>query len=86
MNRLRLITQGWANYVLDKFELLDPEIKELALTRIEICDSCPVRQGTSCSPSKTMDHVITGQEVSGCGCHIAAKAMAKGSKCPAGKW
>jgi len=86
MYNLKLITQGWANYVLDKFELLDTETKELSLVRIGFCDNCPVRSGTSCSPAKTIKHVVTGEEVRGCGCNIAAKAMAPGSKCPAGKW
>lgn len=82
----RLIAEGWANYLKDKFNLLDEGTKVLAHSRIEICDTCEVREGTSCSPVKQTEHIVTKQLVQGCGCNIAAKAMAPGSKCPAGKW
>jgi hypothetical protein len=86
MINFKLIVEGWANYLRSKFDLLNDDIKILAYDRIEICDTCPVRVGTSCSPAKTVPHVKTGELVKGCGCNIAAKAMAPGSKCPAGKW
>jgi hypothetical protein len=82
----KLIIEGWANYLRDRFDLLEESTKILAHSRIEICDTCEVREGRSCSPSKTTKHVITEELVRGCGCNIAAKAMAQESKCPAGKW
>ena len=36
--------------------------------------------------AKTGKHVVTGQEVRGCGCRLAAKALSPGSVCPLGKW
>jgi hypothetical protein len=45
-----------------------------------------MRNGGTCNPSKIGIHVKTGQEVRGCGCRLAAKALSPGSGCPLGKW
>ena len=80
------IIVGWANYVKDRFDLLDDATKELANERLKHCDVCEIRNGTICDPNKTILYTQTNTQVSGCGCHIAAKTLDPGSKCPAGKW
>lgn len=80
------IFEGWANYIKDRFEVLDPVIKKLSQKRLLYCDKCHIRSGHACDPSKTGLHIITGEEVKGCGCHIAAKSMVPDAKCPMGKW
>ena len=83
---IRHIFEGWANYVKDQFNTLDPEVKDISQRRLKLCDSCHMRTGHACDPSKTGIHVLTGEEVRGCGCHIAAKSMVLDAKCPMGKW
>jgi hypothetical protein len=80
------IFEGWANYIKDRFDTLDPIIKDLSAKRLTHCDVCPIRSGHACDPKKSGLHVITGQEVTGCGCHIAAKSMVPDARCPMGKW
>lgn len=80
------IFEGWANYIKDRFDTLDPVIKEMSAQRLRHCDVCPIRSGHACDPKKTGIHIITGEEVSGCGCHIAAKSMVPDAQCPMGKW
>lgn len=80
------IFEGWANYIKDRFDALDPDIKALSQKRIRICDMCHMRTGHACDPAKTGLHVVTGLEANGCGCHIAAKSMVPDAECPLGKW
>jgi hypothetical protein len=80
------IFEGWANYVKDKFDTLDPEIKNLSATRLAHCDACHIRKGHACDPKRYGRHVETGELVRGCGCHIAAKSMVPDARCPMGKW
>jgi hypothetical protein len=80
------ILEGWGNYVRDKFDMLDSDTQELASKRLTFCDSCHMRDGNSCSTSKSGYHIITKQLTYGCGCNISAKTLSKGSQCPLGKW
>lgn len=80
------ILTGWGNYMKSHFVELDPELKAEGQKRLEICDPCDMRNGGTCSTGKTGKHVVTGQEVRGCGCRLAAKALSPGSQCPLGKW
>lgn len=80
------IFEGWANYLRDRFDTLDPSIKELSEKRLRLCDICHMRTGHACDPAKTGLHVVTGEQVNGCGCHIAAKSMVPAARCPLGKW
>jgi len=83
---LKHIFEGWANYIKDRFDTLEPDIKTLSENRLSLCDVCEMRTGHSCDPKKSSIHVVTGEEVRGCGCHIAAKSMVPDAKCPMGKW
>ena len=80
------ILTGWGNLVKSHFVELAPELKAQSSNRLLICNSCDMRNGGTCNPSKTGKHVVTGQEVRGCGCRLAAKALSPGSVCPLGKW
>ena len=80
------ILTGWGNLVKSHFVELAPELKAQSSNRLLICNSCDMRNGGTCNPSKTGKHVVTGQEVRGCGCRLAAKALSPGSICPLGKW
>jgi len=80
------ILTGWGNLVKSHFVELAPELKAQSTNRLLICNSCDMRNGGTCNPSKTGIHVKTGQEVRGCGCRLAAKALSPGSVCPLGKW
>lgn len=80
------IFQGWANYLKDKFDMLEDPIKEISQMRLMRCDKCHMRTGHACDPAKTGTHVVTGEQVNGCGCHIAAKSMVPAARCPLGKW
>jgi hypothetical protein len=85
-SQISQIFTGWANYVKDRFDALDPTIKELSEARLLHCDNCHMRTTHKCDPRKVGTHVKTGQQIHGCGCNIAAKTMSPGSSCPLGKW
>ena len=80
------ILTGWGNLVKSHFVDLEPNLKAESEKRLTTCNSCDMRNGGTCSPNKTGIHVITGEEVRGCGCRLAAKALSPGSVCPLGKW
>lgn len=86
MKIIKDILQGWGNLVKDQFNLLDEETKELSELRLYNCHFCQLRDGNMCSPSKKGQHIHSGQIVNGCGCNIAAKALAPSAQCPLGKW
>jgi len=69
-----------------KFNQLDKDSQELASSRLSICDSCEMRLGAICDPSKVAPHAITGNLTRGCGCSLAAKTLVTKAKCPLGKW
>lgn len=80
------IIEGWANVVKDKFNVLDPETKDMAALRMGNCDVCYIRTNNTCDPKKSGMNLATGKIEKGCGCNIAAKTMSPHSKCPLGKW
>ena len=79
------ILQGWANSVKDKFDILEPEIKQKGEKRLLICNVCIMRTGNTCDPKKEIKHKTKDKMVKGCGCNLSAKALSD-SDCPAGKW
>tara|TARA_A200000159_G_scaffold76681_1_gene71045 strand:- start:1564 stop:1902 length:339 start_codon:yes stop_codon:yes gene_type:complete len=80
------ILTGWGNLVKSHFVDLAPELKEQSKNRLLICNTCPMRNGGTCSPNREGKHVVTGETKRGCGCRLAAKALSPGSVCPLGKW
>ena len=85
-SQIEQILTGWGNLVKSHFVDLAPELKTESEKRLNICNTCDMRNGGTCNPQKTGIHVVTGQEVRGCGCRLAAKALSPGSVCPLGKW
>ena len=47
-SQISQIFTGWANYVKDRFDALDPKIKELSESRLKSCDVCHMRSGLKC--------------------------------------
>lgn len=80
------IIDGWFNLVKDKLDILNPELKEIAEQRIQICNVCELRRGNRCDPKKCIQHKITKELKCGCGCNLSAKAMSRKSQCPTGQW
>lgn len=86
ITQLGQIRDGYVNLVLDTMGELPPAEKELYQARAAICDDCPVRTGNTCSKSRSIQHHITGDYVTGCGCGLDAAVKAPTKECPAGKW
>ena len=85
-NIVSQILTGWGNLVKSHFVDLDPQLKIISSNRLIICNSCHMRSGGTCDPRKKGIHAVTGEEKTGCGCRLAAKALSPGSECPLGKW
>lgn len=85
MSVIKDILTGWGSLIKSHFDNLDNDTKKLSEERLSICDSCDIRLGSICNPSKVGKHV-DGRIKRGCGCNIAAKSMVKHAKCPLGKW
>jgi hypothetical protein len=83
---IKHIFEGWANYVKDRFDSLEPNVKTLSENRLKLCHVCDIRTGHACDPKKSGRNVKTGDIANGCGCHIAAKSMVPDARCPMGKW
>ena len=86
ITKMKQILEGWAKMVAKKFNQLDQDSQDLASSRLCICDSCEMRLGSICDPTKVAPHAITGNLTRGCGCSLAAKTLVKGARCPLGKW
>ena len=86
MSKITEILEGWGNVIKDNFNAVDPQTKELSKKRLIHCDSCNLRQGSSCSTTIFGYHVITNERTNGCGCNISAKTLSRSSQCPLGKW
>ena len=83
---LKNILEGWGNWALSQFKMVDPKIKEMSKLRLLICDVCDMRSGYICNPTKQGFHVKTNEIKNGCGCAIPPKTLSVDSKCPLGKW
>lgn len=88
MSKLREIFNGWGNYIKDEFNVLPDDVKTMAEKRLNSCHVCILRTGNKCDSYRTAPHILTGKEVSGCGCYLAAKTLSTdlNTKCPMGKW
>lgn len=80
------IFEGWANVVKDKFDALDPSLKEQATLRLEHCTKCYMRTGNICDSDKVGLNIQTNIKTKGCGCNLSAKTLSPCSKCPLGIW
>ena len=61
------IISGWFNYALDELGLLNEKTKQLAESRLKICETCEHRKSNRCGI---------------CGCFIIAKVRDPNSVCP----
>lgn len=85
MSLVNILT-GWGNLIKNRFDILPEQIKKEGEKRLLICDTCPLRTGNNCDPSKIGINIETGQERRGCGCKLSAKALDPNSECPLSKW
>ena len=86
MSQIQNILEGWGKLVADKFNQLDQESKDLAASRMQHCNTCELRLGSICDPTRVAANVRTGNLVKGCGCNLPAKTLATKSSCPMSKW
>jgi len=91
------ILEGWANSIKDKFGLLnDPELKAKSEKRLLICNTCPMRDGNTCSRKRESVCIVDfvykdeqrfkGEVYKGCGCSLSSKSLCDLCACPLGKW
>ena len=86
MSKINEILVGWANTVKDRFNALQPEIKEISEKRLNVCNECQMRNGSICDPRRHSTNIKTGKLTRGCGCNLLAKTMSPSSNCPLSKW
>jgi len=86
MSKINQILTGWANTVKDRFNMLQPEVKEISEKRLNICNECSMRNGSICDTRRVAPNVKTGAITRGCGCNLLAKTMSPSSECPLSKW
>lgn len=84
--KLNHIIDGFTNLFLDGLDKLPPAERELYEARYALCAGCALREKNKCSKLRSIQHVVTGEWVSGCGCNLAASTKAPDYECPAGKW
>jgi len=96
---IKNILEGWGNSIKDKFGLLNnSELKLKSEKRLLICNTCPMRDGNTCSRKKQSVVIKDfhykvleqdrkkGQLVKGCGCNLSAKSLCEDCQCPLRKW
>jgi len=94
---LRDIIAGYGNSFKLQIGMLRPEIQKAATAKLEICHSCPIRDGKRCSSNRSGKAIKTfiykeketrkkGEVYSGCGCPIHEKSLSLKSQCPLGKF
>jgi hypothetical protein len=79
------IAQGWGNHFLDKLNLLPEDKKNVATTRMLICNGCKIRTDDICDPEKT-GVSVDGQRFKGCGCYVDKKVLCMDCECPGSYW
>lgn len=82
---LKQIAEGWGNHFLDKLNLLDPEKKRIAETRMVICENCPIKKDNICDPD-TSGTSMDGTKFRGCGCFVDKKVLCMDCECPGSYW
>ena len=73
INKIGEIKEGWTNLVKDKFDVLSPEMKDLAVNRYNICNNCKFR-------NKKLNICNI------CKCYLPAKVLSLNSFCPKQEW
>jgi hypothetical protein len=63
------IIEGWSKRILNEFGITEP--KQFSIDRMNICKTCPKKEGDICT---------------GCGCYLQAKTLVKNETCPLNKW
>ena len=74
------ITQGWINSVKDKFDILSPELKEVANKRIGICNGCPFNSEAA-KANLGYDTSLDYYHCSSCKCPIDKKVFSFAENC-----
>lgn len=61
-------------------------IERLAKARLSICESCPIYINGRCDKDSTIEHIVTGETLEGCGCNMKIKVYCEECSCPKGAW
>lgn len=84
------VLKGCANAFLVDFqnESTKKIVEEIVKYRLPICNNCHMNDNNFCqnNGTKTINHVITGKAVKGCGCNLTCGTALLSKNCPAGKW
>jgi len=67
-------------------ESLSKSDRDLAVSRLEICNKCPLFVNNVCSTQGEIWNAKEKKIVKGCGCNLLAKVFCKECSCPADKW
>jgi hypothetical protein len=82
MSSLRNIAEGWFNMAMDRH-------RELALSRLEKCDSCPYKTQMNMAGQvivSTINHKNSIYYCASCGCPLEPKTRVPSERCPEGNW
>jgi hypothetical protein len=82
MTQLVEIAKGWTNLVTD-------HNRELALSRLEICDGCEHKRQLNSAGTLILNAINSKNSTyycAQCGCPLAALTRVAESECKAGKW
>ena len=71
MGKVTEIYEGFSNLVRANTGRLDIPTRIEGKRRLDICNTCPKREGMKCSL---------------CGCYLPAKVLSPSSECPIGNW
>lgn len=65
------IATGWFNTMRSALGILPPDIEEMAKDRLDVCNTCDIRNGYFCGS---------------CGCPLIAITKTPNKNCPLKKW
>jgi len=81
--RAKNIIEGWMNVLKSNANALEPDLRQMALTRSEECFNCD-----SFVSALTLPVINTplGSKCKECSCIYPAYVLARDKECPLGKW
>jgi hypothetical protein len=82
LDQVKQIIEGHAKLLHNS----DVILQELAVSRLRNCKSCVLYNGLTCDSNRYAEHIETGKQTHGCGCHMKAKVLIYNVDCPLAKW
>ncbi len=84
--QLGQIADGYTNLFRAGLDVLPLAERQAYEARYALCMGCAVRVNNTCSKKRSIQHLVTGDWISGCGCNLSASTKSPSYECPAGKW